>query len=108
MMRTLADANEQLARRGFRENFEVTDDRLRARGSGKTFRSDEVAISEYVRLEGASDPDEMSVIYAIETRDGTRGTLVDAFGVYADPAISAFLQHVPTTKVTSGHTAATE
>ena len=29
----------------------------------------------------------MSVIYAVETRDGTRGTLIDAYGSYADPAV---------------------
>ena len=37
----------------------------------------------------------MSIVYAIESRDGTRGTLVDAFGVYADPAVGSILEHVP-------------
>jgi len=36
----------------------------------------------------------MAIVYAIETVNGTRGTLVDAFGVYASPAISAFLDRV--------------
>ena len=37
----------------------------------------------------------MSIVYAIESRDGTRGTLVDAFGVYSNPAVSAVLEGVP-------------
>ena len=32
---------------------------------------------------------------AIESKGGVRGTLVDAFGVYADPAMSAVLNDVP-------------
>lgn len=37
----------------------------------------------------------MSVIYAIEARDGTRGTLTDAFGAYADAAVGALIDRVP-------------
>jgi hypothetical protein len=33
--------------------------------------------------------------YAIEGQGGVRGTLADAFGVYSDPTVSAFLQSVP-------------
>jgi hypothetical protein len=36
----------------------------------------------------------MSVIYAIEAKDGTRGTIVDAFGTYANPDVGAFLKNV--------------
>ena len=36
----------------------------------------------------------MSIIYAIETRSGIRGTLVDAFGVYADPQVGEFMADV--------------
>jgi len=52
-------------------------------------------IREYHRFEGVSDPDDMSIVYAIESQSGTRGTLVDAFGVYSNPAVSAFLKDVP-------------
>jgi hypothetical protein len=37
----------------------------------------------------------MSIVYAIEGGDGTRGTLVDAFGVYASPAVGRVLASVP-------------
>ena len=36
----------------------------------------------------------MSVVYAIETSDGIRGTLTDAFGVYSDPDVSNFIDKV--------------
>jgi hypothetical protein len=92
---TLAGALDDLARRGFTERFGVAGDRLRAVEGGKTFRAEDLTIREFHRFEGVSDPDDMSIVYAIESRDGTRGTLVDAFGVYANPAVGAVLANVP-------------
>ena len=91
---TLAGAIEQLARRGFTESLSVVGNRLRGVETRKTFRPEDVVIREYRRFEGVSDPDDMSIVYAIETDIGTRGTLVDAYGVYSDPDVSAFLSTV--------------
>jgi hypothetical protein len=41
-----------------------------------------------------SDPDDASIVYAIEARDGTKGVLVDAFGLYASPEVGEFLEGV--------------
>jgi len=92
---TLAGAIDDLARRGFTESLAVVGNELRVTKTQKIFRPDEVVIREYRRFEGVSDPDDMSIVYAIETEGGIRGTLVDAYGVYADPAVSAFLSKVP-------------
>jgi hypothetical protein len=42
-----------------------------------------------------SDPDDMAIVYAIESGSGVRGTLVDAFGVYASPAVADVLARIP-------------
>ena len=55
---------------------------------------DVLTIIEHHRFEGVSDPDDMSVVYGIEANDGTRGVLVDAYGVYADPRVSELLKSV--------------
>jgi hypothetical protein len=52
------------------------------------FSPDRAFIREYERFEGISDPDDMLIVYAIETANGTRGTLVDAFGTYSDPLLA--------------------
>ena len=91
---TLAGALEELARRGFTEQFMVVDGRLRGLGSGQTFPAHQVMLSEYRRFEGVSDPGDMAILYALETRGGIRGTLADAFGVYADPRVGAFMRDV--------------
>ena len=70
------------------------DGGLRAEESGTTFPSSRVAIAEYHRFEGTSDPGDMAIVYAIEAESGVRGTLVDAFGVYADPRVGAVMKDV--------------
>ena len=85
---------DHLNRQGFTAHFGVIANRLRELGTGLTFRADELRICDCFRFEGASDPGEMAIVYAIESRTGVRGTLVDALGVYANPAISEFVARV--------------
>lgn len=92
---TLANAIDELADAGFVEHFGVRDGALRSFDSGRRFSALELVIREYHRFEGVSDPDDMSIVYAIEGQGGVRGTLVDAYGAYSDAAVSAFLQAVP-------------
>jgi hypothetical protein len=91
---TVTEALADLARRGFIANFEYLDGALTAVDSGRTFGAEELTIVEHHRFEGASDPEDMAVVYAIESRDGVRGVVVDAFGVYADPELGEFLRTV--------------
>jgi hypothetical protein len=91
---TMADATRDLERRGFTANFEPIGKALHVLGKEKTYQPGELTILEHHRFEGASDPDEMSVVYAIEATDGTRGVLVDAYGVYSNPDLSTFLKDV--------------
>ena len=96
-----AGAIADFARRGFTESLSVAGNRLRVLPSARTFGPEGVVIRSYRRFEGVSDPDDMAIVYAIETEGGIRGTLADAYGVYADPAISAFLDKVPI-RITGG------
>lgn len=86
---------DNLKGRGFTAHLGFVNDELRVLDSGKVLQPEEIVVREVHRFEGVSDPDDMSVIYAIEGHDGTRGVLVDAFGVYADPAVGQLLRNVP-------------
>jgi hypothetical protein len=92
--RTMTEAIQGLKERGFSSNFEYLNNAFRSVDGGKTFTPDELTIVEHHRFEGASDPDDLSILYGIESQDGTRGILVDAYGAYANPDISAFLKKV--------------
>jgi hypothetical protein len=85
---------DTLDKDGFTEHFAVCNGRLVGLATGTEFEADQVVIRCVERFEGVSDPDDMSVVYALETSDGTLGTLTDAFGVYSDPEVGAFISKV--------------
>jgi hypothetical protein len=90
----MVEAIEELKKRGFAANFEFLDQTFRDVDSGRTFKADELTTVEHYRFEGASDPDDMSVVYAIESDDGLKGIVADAFGLYANPDLGGFLENV--------------
>lgn len=91
--RSLADLMADLRRRGFTEDFTVADGALRTAGR-EGVPPDRVRIVEIHRFEGVSDPADMAILYALETGDGRRGLLADAFGPYADPEVGEFMGRV--------------
>ena len=91
---TVTEALQELARRGFTGSFIVDEGGLRSPGTGSLVNPDEVTVVEYHRFEGESNPDDMSVVYALESRDGLRGIIIDAYGTYADPVVGEFLEKV--------------
>ncbi|MGQ0696008.1 MAG: hypothetical protein ACT4OL_10600, partial [Nitrospiraceae bacterium] len=90
----MIEAIEDLKKRGFTANFEFLNQAFQDVNSGRTFKADELTIVEHHRFEGASDPDDMSVVYAIESDDGRKGIVADAFGLYANPDLGGFLEKV--------------
>jgi len=97
-----APAVAALGRRGFRTSFLVDGDHLRVAGTDCRYRPEEVSIRDCYRFEGTSDPDDMSVVYALETHDGVRGMLIDTFGANADPAVSAVLDRMRVERPSDG------
>lgn len=91
---SMTEALEGLKNRGFTANFEFLHQAFCAVESGRTFKPEELSIREHHRFEGISDPDDESVVYAIETTDGLRGTIVDAYGIYANSELEVFLEKV--------------
>jgi len=80
----------------------VDGDHLRVAGTDCRYRPEEVSIRDCYRFEGTSDPDDMSVVYALETHDGVRGMLIDTFGANADPAVSAVLDRMRVERPSDG------
>lgn len=93
---TLTDALEGLQQQGFRSTFEAVEGRLKSQQSGRSYRPDEVRIVEHHRFEGVSNPDDMSVVYAVESAGGERGVVVDAFGTYSNPALGELMRQTRT------------
>ena len=86
--------HKKLEAKGFTEQFRVEKKKLVALGTKKTYKVDDVQAVNFYRFEGITNPDDMSILYAIETSDGTKGTLSDAYGLYADEQTSDFMKEV--------------
>ena len=50
---------------------------------------------EHYRFEGESDPGDMSILMALESKDGRKGYVVSAYGTYADAKFVQFLDKIP-------------
>ena len=88
---TLLDAINGLKAKGYTYDFNLKEDCLECAGVGKVLSPEEFEVTEVYRFEGMTSPDDSSILYAIESHDGLRGTLVNAYGVYADPMSSAMV-----------------
>ena len=96
--RTLTAMEERLRKEGFLADFNVMDGQLTMMrhdgGAHRTWRAADVRIVDFYRFEGESNPDDMSILYAIECVDGTKGTIANSYGPTADADTDAFLVEV--------------
>ena len=93
-MKTLSDCINKMLKDGYTEDFKVSDNNLLSLHEEKLYKPEEVHVRNFFRFEGASDPADNSILYAIETDDGVKGTLTDAYGPYADPQVGKFMEEV--------------
>jgi hypothetical protein len=93
-MKTLVSCINSLVRSGFTEDYKIIGGRLKALKRDRIYAPEEVKVVNFYRFEGESDPADNSILYAIETSDGSKGTLVDAYGPYADSKITSFMHQV--------------
>jgi len=94
VMLTLSEQLTKAVAAGYSENFLIESKRLCVAGKKDGYQPEQIKISNFYRFEGQTDPQDSSILYLIETEDGKKGTLVDAYGVYADAGISNFIREV--------------
>ena len=94
LMNTLTERINKAVKDGYIDNLKVTKHGLYSPIKDKTYLPSEVTIIDFSRFEGTSDPADNSILYLIETSDGVKGTLVDAYGAYADANVNKFIIEV--------------
>ena len=80
----LVDALQDLQARGYINDFNLKPHCVECVALRLQIHPEDFEINEMYRFEGDSSPDDNSVLYAIESRDGIKGVLVDAYGTYAE------------------------
>jgi hypothetical protein len=93
-MKTMADCHAKLMKEGYTEDFKAAEAGLLSLKNEKIYQVEDIAEVNFYRFEGASDPGDNSILYAIITNDGVKGTLVDAYGPYADQRVEQFMKQV--------------
>ncbi|PRY14965.1 hypothetical protein CLV24_103204 [Pontibacter ummariensis] len=92
---SLVSALNQLRKEGYKTDFKVTEDgRLSTMDDKETFTPEQVRIVNFYRFEGETNPGDMSILYVLETTNGVKGTISDAYGPYADDNVENFLKKV--------------
>lgn len=80
---TLSQAIEALQQQGYTENLNYCDSGLENKGKSCVYPASEIKVHRFFRFEGKTNPGDNSILYAIETSDGHKGLLVDAYGAYS-------------------------
>ena len=84
-MTTVSEVLNKLKREGYTADFNLSDNCLICHGNKLQVFPDEFVVDKHYRFEGASDPADEAVIYAISSaRHGLKGTLINGYGIYSD------------------------
>lgn len=76
---TLSLAINSLTQKGFVESFRTEHGKLIATGCKKEYSPEDLKIVDSFRFEGMTDPQDDSMLFAIEANDGLKGTLVISY-----------------------------
>ncbi len=93
-MKSLANCLNRVITEGYTADFKVTDQGLEDGDRADRYSPEQIQVVNFFRFEGQSDPDDNAILYVIETNDGTKGTLIDAYGVYNDTRVAQFIRDV--------------
>ena len=61
--------------------FTLIETGVECKAVKKSWKTAECNVVRYYRFEGMSDPDDNTILYVIETQEGEKGLLMDAYGV---------------------------
>ncbi len=80
---------------GYTCNFLFTEEGLIDSETKYAYKPEEIFIVAHHRYEGMSDPDDMSILYIIETKDNRKGTHLLGYGPTADLEEAEFFKDIP-------------
>src|SRR3954468_1019478 len=93
-MNTLTSLINKVVKDGYTDSFKITGRGLYSCSKSRYYRPEQVKVINFYRFEGQSDPADNSIMYVIETSDGIKGTLIDAYGPYSDGSVNKFMTEV--------------
>ncbi len=93
-MKSLASCLNKMVLEGYDDDFKIGHNGLKSLKSEQVYQPEDITVVNFFRFEGQSDPNDNTIMYVIKTKDGLKGTLVDAYGAYADKDLAEFMKEV--------------
>ena len=94
---TLAEAVNGLSAKGFEEGFRIEKNKIVGYLNNTQFAPKDLTIVNTYRFEGMTNPQDSSIVYAIEAQDGTKGTLVMSYSAKHNEG-AALIDEIPLKK----------
>lgn len=88
---TLSEAIKTKQDEGYKHDFNLNSSLIECKELKKKFAVAEFNVDAFYRFEGDSNPDDSSILYAIQTDTGIKGLLVDAYGAYSESLSSEMI-----------------
>ena len=79
---TVSEAINELRARGYTMDFNLKENCIIC--NQQEFNPEDFKIVEVYRFEGDSDPADEAVVYAIESKNGLKGVMVNGYGISAE------------------------
>jgi hypothetical protein len=89
------DYIEEYQKRGYITNFLFQKESLIDTESKYGYKPEELYIVAQHRYEGMSNPEDMSILYVIETADSIKGTYLLGYGPTGDLEAAEFFKDIP-------------
>ena len=94
---TLSETINGLKKDGYLLDFNIQQQRIVCHQTNTVLSPEDFGIDKVYRFEGASNPDDQSVLYAISShKSDMKGVLVNGYGVYTDAATDAIIARLKT------------
>jgi hypothetical protein len=94
---TLSETINGLKKDGYLLDFNVRGERIVCHQTNTVLSPEDFEIDKLYRFEGASNPDDQSVLYAISSSEfDMKGVLVNGYGISADAATDAIIARLKT------------
>ena len=94
---TLSETINGLKNDGYTLDFNVRRERIICHESNIVLSPEDFVIDKVYRFEGASNPDDQSILYAISSsKFKVKGVLVNGYGISADAATDTIIEKLRT------------
>jgi hypothetical protein len=86
---------DEYQKKGYKANYRVDHMKLMDMNTKIGYSPENVTVLEEYRFEGMSNPSDMSILYIVETTDGSKGTVLANYSPSSNIETAEFFKEIP-------------